>query len=241
MGPIGVASHLARFLPRHPVVEVGGKEGIGAVSSAPWGSASILPISWAYIALMGASGLTQASRVAILNANYIARRLEPHYPALYRGKGGCVAHECILDMRSFRNSAGIEVLDIAKRLMDYGFHAPTVSFPVPGTMMVEPTESESKEEIDRFCDAMVAIRKEIEEIESGLVDRENNLLKNAPHTAEALLSSEWNRPYTRERAAFPAPWTREHKFWPATGRIDDVYGDRNLVCACPPVESYSGD
>ena len=241
MGPIGVASHLARFLPRHPVVEVGGEEGIGAVSSAPWGSASILPISWAYIALMGASGLTQASRVAILNANYIARRLEPHYPALYRGKGGCVAHECILDMRSFRNSAGIEVLDIAKRLMDYGFHAPTVSFPVPGTMMVEPTESESKEEIDRFCDAMIAIRKEIEEIESGLVDRENNLLKNAPHTAEALLSSEWNRPYTRERAAFPAPWTREHKFWPATGRIDDVYGDRNLVCACPPVESYSGD
>src|SRR5438034_11095788 len=186
MGPIGVASHLARFLPRHPVVEVGGEEGIGAVSSAPWGSASILPISWAYIALMGASGVTQASRVAILNANYIARRLEPHYPALYRGKGGCVAHECILDMRSFRNSAGIEVLDIAKRLMDYGFHAPTVSFPVPGTMMVEPTESESKEEIDRFCDAMIAIRKEIEEIESGLVDRENKLLKNAHHTSESL-------------------------------------------------------
>ena len=241
MGPIGVASHLVRFLPGHPVVEVGGEEGIGAVSSAPWGSASILPISWAYIALMGASGLAQATRVAILNANYIARRLEPHYPVLYRGKHGRVAHECILDMRSFRNSAGIEVLDIAKRLMDYGFHAPTISFPVPGTMMVEPTESESKEEIDRFCDAMIAIRKEIEEVESGLVDRENNLLKNAPHTAEALLSSEWNRPYTRERAAFPAPWTREHKFWPATSRVDDVYGDRNLVCTCPPLESYSED
>src|SRR5438034_684452 len=241
MGPIGVAKHLEPVLPDHPVVPLGHAQALGTISAAPWGSSSILPISWMYIRMMAGAGLAEATRIAILSANYMAKRLEKEFPALYRGKGGCVAHECILDMRSFRNSAGIEVLDIAKRLMDYGFHAPTVSFPVPGTMMVEPTESESKEEIDRFCDAMVAIRKEIEEIESGLVDRENNLLKNAPHTAEALLSSEWNRPYTRERAAFPAPWTREHKFWPATGRIDDVYGDRNLVCACPPVESYSGD
>ncbi len=239
MGPIGVASHLVRFLPKHPVVEVGGEEGIGAVASAPWGSPSILPISWAYIALMGSEGLCKATKVAILNANYIAKRLGPHYPVLYRGKNGLVAHECVLDMRALKSSAGIDVGDIAKRLMDYGFHAPTISFPVPGTMMVEPTESESKEELDRYCDAMILIRKEIEEIEDGRMDREDNLLKNAPHTAEALLASEWNRPYTRERAAYPTPWTREHKFWPPAGRIDDVFGDRNLVCTCPPAEAYS--
>ena len=236
MGPIGVASHLVRFLPGHPVVKVGGDEGIGAVASAPWGSASILTISWAYIALMGGGGLTKATRVAILNANYIARRLDPYFPVLYRGRDGLVAHECILDMRSLRSSAGVDVGDIAKRLMDYGFHAPTISFPVAGTMMVEPTESESKEEIDRFCDAMISIRREIEEIESGRMGREDNPLKNAPHTAEALIASDWNHPYTREQAAYPAPWSSEHKFWPASGRIDDVYGDRNLFCACPPTE-----
>jgi glycine cleavage system P protein (glycine dehydrogenase) len=236
MGPIGVMPHLAQFLPRHPVVAVGGEHGIGAVSSAPWGSASILTIPWVYIAMMGTRGLTEASRVAILNANYIAKRLEPHYRVVYKGKENLVAHECILDMRPLKASAGVEVEDIAKRLMDYGFHAPTVSWPVAGTIMVEPTESESKEELDRFCDAMIAIRREIEEIENGRQDSENNLLKNAPHTAQALVSAEWNRPYTRERAVFPAPWTREHKFWPSVARIDSVYGDRNLVCSCPTID-----
>jgi glycine dehydrogenase len=239
MGPIGVMPHLAQFLPRHPVVTVGGEHGIGAVSAAPWGSASILTIPWVYIAMMGTRGLTEASRVAILNANYIARRLEPHYRVVYKGKENLVAHECILDMRPLKASAGVEVEDVAKRLMDYGFHAPTVSWPVAGTIMVEPTESESKEELDRFCDAMIAIRREIEEIESGGKDSGNNLLKNAPHTAKAVVSPEWNRPYTRERAVFPAPWTREHKFWPSVGRIDSVYGDRNLVCSCLPIDDYN--
>ncbi|PYV16885.1 MAG: glycine dehydrogenase (aminomethyl-transferring), partial [Acidobacteria bacterium] len=239
MGPIGVRAHLAPFLPTHPVIAVGGERGIGAVSSAPWGSASILPISWVYIALMGGEGLAHATRVAICNANYIARRLAPHYPVLYKGKRGWIAHECILDLRALRSSAGIEVEDVAKRLMDYGFHAPTVSFPVAGTIMVEPTESESKEELDRFCDAMISIRREITAIESGKADRRNNLLKNAPHTAEALLAADWDRPYSREEAAFPAPWTREHKFWPSVSRIDNVYGDRNLVCTCAPVEAYT--
>jgi glycine dehydrogenase len=239
MGPIGVMPHLVPFLPGHSVVKVGSDEAIGAVSAAPWGSASILPISWMYMAMMGASGLKAATQVAILNANYIAKRLDPFYPVLYKGKTGLVAHECILDLRSLKKSAGIEVEDIAKRLMDYGFHAPTVSWPVAGTMMVEPTESESKEELDRFCEAMMAIREEIREIEMGTMDRENNPLKNAPHPAMVAIATEWNHPYSREQAVFPAPWTREHKFWPSVGRIDNAYGDRNLVCACLPMESYS--
>jgi glycine dehydrogenase len=238
MGPIGVAKHLAALLPRHPVVEMGGANGIGAVSASPWGSASILPISWVYIALMGSEGLTEATRIAILNANYIAGRLDAHYPVLYKGKNGLVAHECILDLRPVKKSAGIEVDDIAKRLMDYGFHAPTVSFPVAGTLMVEPTESESKEEMDRFCDAMISIRKEIAEIEAGRMDPHDNPLKNAPHTAEFLTAAEWNHPYSREQAGFPSAAQRAHKFWPAVGRVDNVYGDRNLVCSCLPVEEY---
>ncbi len=239
MGPIGVAQHLVPFLPGHSVVQLGDKESIGAISAAPWGSASILVISWMYIAMMGSQGLTQATKVAILNANYIARRLESFYPVLYQGKQGFVAHECILDLRSLKKSAQIEVEDIAKRLMDYGFHAPTVSWPVAGTIMVEPTESESKEELDRFCDAMISIRKEVEEIEQGKANPEDNVLKNAPHTAESLISSDWNHPYSREQAAYPAPWTREHKFWPAVGRIDNAFGDRNFVCSCLPMEAYA--
>ena len=217
MGPIGVQSHLVPFLPNHPVVDMGEAEGIGAVAAAPWGSASILPISWVYIALMGASGLTQATKVAILNANYVAKRLEAYYPVLYKGKTGLVAHECILDLRQLKKTAGIEVEDIAKRLMDYGFHAPTVSWPVPGTIMIEPTESESKAELDRFCDALIAIRAEIAEIESGQSDRHNNPLKNAPHTAATVISDTWDRPYSREQAVFPAPWVRASKFWPRSG------------------------
>ena len=188
--------------------------------------------------MMGSEGLTEATKVAILNANYIAKRLESYYPVLYKGKAGLVAHECILDLRSLKKSAGIEVEDIAKRLMDYGFHAPTVSWPVAGTMMVEPTESESQEELDRFCEAMMTIRQEIEAIEMGEMDAHNNLLKNAPHQAESLMVSEWNHPYTREQAAYPAPWTREHKFWPSVGRIDNAFGDRNFVCSCLPMEAY---
>jgi len=212
---------------------------IGAVSAAPWGSASILTISWMYIRMMGGVGLTEATKVAILNANYMAKRLESYYPVLYKGKSGLVAHECILDLRSLKKTAGIEVEDIAKRLMDYGYHAPTVSWPVAGTVMVEPTESESKQELDRFCDAMIAIRGEIAEIENGNVDAHNNVLKNAPHTAESLMVDEWNHPYTRAEAAYPAPWTREHKFWPAVGRIDNAFGDRNFVCSCLPMEAYT--
>jgi glycine dehydrogenase len=238
-GPIAVAAHLASFLPGHPVVPVGGQDGIGPVSSAPWGSANIMPISWAYIRLMGSHGLTEATACSILNANYIARRLDPQYPVLYKGAHGFVAHECIVDLRSFKKSAGVEVEDVAKRLMDYGFHAPTISFPVPGTMMIEPTESESLEELDRFCEAMIFIRREISAIEEGKADPQDNLLKNAPHTAEALLAKEWRHPYSREEAAFPAPWTREFKFWPSVGRIDNPYGDRNLICICPPTEEYA--
>jgi glycine dehydrogenase len=239
MGPIGVQAHLAPFLPSHSVVSTGTQEGIGAIASAPWGSGSILPISWMYIALMGTVGLTKATQVAILNANYIAKRLENHYPVLYKGKTGLVAHECILDLRQFKKTAGIEVDDIAKRLIDYGFHPPTVSWPVAGTVMVEPTESESKHELDRFCDAMIAIREEIREIEVGTVDRQNNLLKNAPHTAASLMTDEWNHPYSRDRAAYPTSWTRENKFWAAVGRIDNAYGDRNLVCSCLPMDAYA--
>jgi len=240
MGPICVAAHLEPFLPGHPLTAIGGSQGIGPVSAAPWGSASILPISWAYIAMMGADGLVQATEVAILNANYMAARLQEHYPVLYRGSKGRVAHEFILDLRPFKASAGVEAEDVAKRLMDFSFHAPTMSFPVPGTLMIEPTESESKAELDRFCDAMIAIREEIRAIEEGRMDRANNALKNAPHTAEDAMSSEWDRPYTREQAIFPAPWVKERKFWPYVGRIDNVWGDRNLMCLCPPVESYEG-
>jgi glycine dehydrogenase len=239
MGPIGVAAHLAPYLPTHPLRQVGGPEGIGPVSASPWGSGSILPISWAYIAMMGASGLKRATEVAILSANYVAHRLAPHFPLLYKGREGFVAHECIVDVRQFKATAGIEVDDVAKRLMDYGFHAPTMSFPEPGTLMIEPTESESKEELDRFCDAMIAIREEIREIEEGRADRAVNVLKLAPHTAEAVTAEGWDRPYSRERGAFPSPSTRSHKFWPAVARIDNAYGDRNLVCACPGVEEYA--
>ena len=250
MGPIGVASHLVPFLPGHAVVgtgdwglgtrkeEISSTQHIGAVAAAPWGSASILVISWMYIAMMGAAGLTQATKVAILSANYIAKRLESYYPVLYQGKNGLVAHECILDLRSLKKSAAIEIDDVAKRLMDYGFHAPTVSWPVGGTIMVEPTESESKQELDRFCDALISIRQEIAEIELGRVDIQDNVLKNAPHTAESLITGEWHHSYSREQAAYPAPWTREHKFWPAVGRIDSAFGDRNFVCSCLPMDAY---
>ncbi len=239
MGPIGVAKHLADFLPGNPVVRTGGGHPAGVVSAAPWGSASILPISMMYIDMMGGTGLTEATKVAILNANYIAKRLEPHYPVLYRGKNGTVAHECIVDPRAVKTSAGVEVEDIAKRLMDYGFHAPTVSFPVAGTLMIEPTESESKAELDRFCDALIAIREEIREIELGIADRNDNPLKHAPHPLTRVVSDKWDHAYGRERAAFPAPWTREHKFWPAVGRVESAYGDRNLVCSCVPTDAYA--
>jgi glycine dehydrogenase len=238
MGPIAVAQHLAPFLPDHPVVPLGHKQSCGTVSAAPWGSPSILPISWAYIALMGPDGLTEATRIAILNANYVARRLQGHYDLVYSGKTGLIGHECILDMRPFK-AAGVDVEDIAKRLIDYGFHPPTISFPVHGTMMVEPTESESKEELDRFCDAMIAIREEIRDIERGTANRDNNLLTRAPHTLAALMADEWDRPYSRERAGFPSQATREHKIWPAVGRVDAAFGDRNLMCVCPPVEAYA--
>jgi glycine dehydrogenase len=238
MGPIAVAQHLVPYLPSHPVMTTGGEKGIGPVSAAPWGSADIVLISWAYIAMMGGQGLTDATRYAILNANYMAARLEGYYEILYKGSTGRVAHEFIVDLRSFKASAGVEAEDVAKRLMDYGFHAPTVSFPVAGTIMIEPTESESKAELDRFCDALIHIRSEIREIEEGLTDRQNNVLKNAPHTAEAVASDNWSFPYGREKAAYPSPWTRSHKFWPAVGRINNAFGDRNLVCSCPPVEDY---
>ena len=262
VGPIGVAKHLAPYLPREFILDPetgrilfgegehgkrprsgddsdyshGGGKG-GNVSAAPYGSASILAITWMYIRMMGANGLKRASEVAILNANYIAKRLDPCFPVLFKGKRGLVAHECIIDLRQWKN-AGIEVEDVAKRLMDYGFHAPTVSWPVAGTMMIEPTESEPKHELDRFCDAMISIHKEIGAIAKGEMDRENNVLKNAPHTARQIASDKWDRPYTREQAAFPAPWTHEHKFWPTVARIDNVYGDRNLFCSCPPVEEF---
>lgn len=237
MGPIGVGAHLAPFLPNSPIIEgVGGEQAIDAVSSAPWGSASILPISFAYIAMMGAEGLTEATRIAILNANYIAHKLDPHYPVLYKGENGRVAHECIIDLRPLKEFATAE--DVAKRLMDYGFHAPTMSFPVPGTLMIEPTESESMAEIDRFCEAMILIREEIREIEEGKVSHDESVLANAPHTAAEVMADEWKRPYSREKAAFPTAWVKAAKFWPPVGRVDNVYGDRNLFCACIPVEDY---
>ena len=262
VGPIGVVKHLAPYLPREFIVDTengrilfgereqgkrpsggggsdyrhdGGKG--GNIAAAPYGSASILTITWMYIRMMGAEGLKQASEVAILNANYVANRLDPYFPVLFKGKHGLVAHECIVDLRQWK-SPGIEVEDVAKRLMDYGFHAPTISFPVAGTMMIEPTESEPKHELNRFCEAMISIHAEMQAIASGKQDRQNNLLKNAPHTARQIASDKWARPYPREQAAFPAPWTLEHKFWPAVARIDNVYGDRNLFCSCPPVEAF---
>ncbi len=234
VGPVAVAAHLARFLPGHRHLEAP-KEAIGPVSAAPYGSAAILPISWMYVAMMGADGLTQATEMAILNANYVARRLSPHYPVLYTGPGGLVAHECILDLRPLKEKSGIAVEDVAKRLVDYGFHAPTMSFPVPGTLMVEPTESESKAELDRFCDAMIAIREEIRAVEEGRLDREDNPLRNAPHTAAAVLADEWKHKYPRELAAYPVKSLRENKYWPPVGRADNVYGDRHLFCSCLPV------
>ena len=240
MGPIAVATHLAPYLPGHPVVPVGGDKAIAAVSAAPWGSASILIISYGYIRMLGASGMTDATRVAILNANYIKARLAGHYDELFTNHNGRVAHEMIFDLRPFKHGSGpsVDEQDVAKRLMDYGFHAPTVSFPVPGTMMIEPTESESKAELDRFCEALISIRREIQDVIDGKVDARDNVLKNAPHTAAEVSSDAWSHPYTREQAAYPAPFVRANKFWPAVSRIDNPYGDRNLVCACPPIETY---
>jgi glycine dehydrogenase len=239
MGPIGVSKALAPFLPGHPVIKTGGERATGAVSAAPWGSPGILPIPWMYIRMMGGAGLTRATKIAILSANYMARRLQEHYPVLYTGRNGTVAHECIIDPRPLRAGSGVEAGDIAKRLMDYGFHAPTVSFPVAGTLMIEPTESESLEEVDRFCDALIGIREEIRDIEIGVADREDNVLKNAPHTADMVCADEWSHPYRREQAAYPAAWTREHKFWPHVGLIESAAGDRNLICACIPIEEYA--
>ncbi len=238
MGPIAVKAHLAPYLPGHPVVPTGGAQAIGAVSAAPWGSASILPISWVYIAAMGSAGLRHATSVAILAANYMAKRLSSHYRILYTGEQGMVAHEFIVDLRPFKSSAGIEAEDVAKRLVDYGFHAPTMSFPVAGTLMIEPTESESKAELDRLCDALIAIREEIAKVERGEWPKGDNPLENAPHTAAAVMADDWSRAYTREQAAYPAPWVRAHKYWPKVGRVDNAWGDRNLVCACPPIEAY---
>ena len=243
MGPIGVGKHLAPFLPDHPCVEgvnpaAGDAATVGAVSAAPWGSAGILPISWAYVAMMGGPGLRRATQVAILSANYIAKRLAPHFPVLYTGKNGLVAHECIIDLRPIKEACGITVDDIAKRLVDYGFHAPTMSFPVADTLMIEPTESEAKHEVDRFCDAMINIRREIADVESGAADAEDNLLRNAPHTHHLLLQDEWSRPYSKEAAFAPLSSQREDKYWPPVGRVDNVHGDRNLMCVCPPMEAY---
>ena len=248
MGPIGVAAHLAPFLPGHPLVNVRrgdepvwdlcGDQAIPPVSAAPWGSASILLISYAYIRMLGAEGVTDATRFAILNANYIKSRLEKHYDVLYTRKNGRVAHEMIFDLRAFK-AKGVEEGDVAKRLMDYGFHAPTVSFPVPGTLMIEPTESESKAELDRFCEALISIRAEIDDVVSGKADAKDNVLKHAPHTAAAVCADDWPHAYSREQAAFPLPWVRAAKFWPSVGRIDNPYGDRNLICICPPMEAYA--
>jgi glycine dehydrogenase len=239
MGPIGVGAHLAPFLPGHPLAaEVGGENAIGPVSAAPYGSASILPISWVYITLMGAEGLKKATQVAILSANYIARKLEGHYKTLYTGKNGYVAHECIIDTRPLKASANVSVDDIAKRLMDFGFHAPTMSFPVAGTLMIEPTESEPKAELDRFIDALTRIRAEAQMIEDGKWPQQNNPLHLSPHTLADVTATEWTRPYTREQASLPAVWVAADKYWPPVGRIDHVAGDRNLVCACPPIDDY---
>jgi glycine dehydrogenase len=240
MGPIGVGAHLEPFLPTSPVVPIPGlAESNDVVSAAPYGSASILPISWVYIALMGAEGLTHASKVAILSANYIAHRLKNHYPVLYTGRDGLVAHECIIDIRPLKEASGISEEDVAKRLIDYGFHAPTMSFPVAGTLMIEPTESESLAEIDRFCDALISIREEIRAVENGQLDALDNPLKNAPHTLDDVVSSDWSHPYSREQAAWPVASLRKDKYWAPVTRVDNVYGDRNLFCACPGMEVWS--
>lgn len=238
MGPICVQKHLAEFLPSHPVIKTGGNKSCGTISAAPYGSSSILLISWVYIKLMGSKGLRDATKVAILNANYMAKRLEKHYKIVYTAENGTVAHEFILDLRGFKQTAGIEGEDVAKRLMDYGFHAPTLSFPIANTLMIEPTESETKEELDRYCDALISIREEIKEIEEGKAPRENNVLKNAPHTSQVVSADKWDRPYSREKAGYPAKWLKDYKYWPTVGRIDGAYGDRNLVCSCPPIDSY---
>ncbi len=239
MGPIGVKAHLAPFLPNHPVQPIAGLNSDNdTVSAATYGSASILPISWMYIRMMGGSGLRRATEVAILNANYMAKRLGEHYPVLYTGKMGRVAHECIIDLRPLKESSGISEEDVAKRLMDYGFHAPTMSFPVPGTLMIEPTESESKAELDRFCDAMISIRREIARVEAGQLPADDNPLVNAPHTQADVIGNDWTRAYSREEAAWPASYLKDAKYWPTVNRIDNVYGDRNLICSCPPVDSY---
>jgi glycine dehydrogenase len=238
VGPIGVAKHLSPFLPSHPVVKTGGQQGIKAVSAAPYGSALVLLISYGYIKMLGAKGLTEATQLAILNANYIKESLKDHFPTLYSGKNGRCAHEMILNCVQFKKDAGVEVGDIAKRLMDYGFHAPTVSFPVHDTLMVEPTESESKAELDRFCEAMISIRKEIDEIVDGKADKTDNVLKNCPHTSKSVIVTKWEHTYSREKAVYPLNWVKDNKFWPSVARIDNATGDRNLICACPPIESY---
>ncbi|MBX9768608.1 MAG: aminomethyl-transferring glycine dehydrogenase, partial [Bdellovibrionales bacterium] len=239
MGPIGVAAHLAPFLPGHQVASLGSETSVGAVSAAPWGSASILPISWMYIAMMGPEGIRRSAEVAILNANYIAKRIHPYFPVLYKGAEGLVAHECIVDLRAIQDECGITVEDVAKRLIDYGFHAPTMSWPVTGTMMIEPTESESKGELDRFCDALISIHQEIDQVRKGKQPKERNVLKMAPHTAAALVAEKWDRTYSREVAVFPTAWTKSAKFWPAVARVDNAHGDRNLFCSCPPWDSNS--
>jgi glycine dehydrogenase len=246
MGPIGVAAHLAPFLPEHPAyaginpaANLSPVGTIGTVAAAPWGSASILTIPWTYIALMGTDGLQRATQIAILNANYIARRLQNYYPILYTGLNGLVAHECIVDLRPVTAKSGITVEDVAKRLIDYGFHAPTVSFPVPGTLMIEPTESEDRRELDRFCAALINIHAEIMQVESGAVDNKNNLLRNAPHTQDLLLLDDWPYPYSKQAAFFPLPWLDDNKYWPPVARVDNVAGDRNLICSCPPLSDYS--
>lgn len=238
VGPIGVAKHLVPFLPGHAVIPTGGEQPISAVSAAPWGSALILLISYGYIKMLGAEGVTESTKMAILNANYIKARIGTKYQVLYTGKNDRVAHEMIVDCRMFK-AAGVEVEDIAKRLIDYGFHAPTVSFPVAGTLMIEPTESESKTELDRFCDAMLQIHNEIEEVVTGKADPVDNVLKNAPHTAERIISNDWNHAYDREKAAYPLHYVRAQKFWPSVNRVDNAFGDRNLICSCPSVESYA--
>jgi glycine dehydrogenase len=237
MGPIGVAKHLAPFLPTHPVVPIGEAQAIGPISAAPWSSSSILTITHMYINLMGSKGLKKATLLAILNANYMKKRLEAYYPIRF-SKNGFVAHEFILDLRQLNKATGITAEDVAKRLMDYNFHAPTMSWPVPETLMIEPTESESKDELDRFCDAMISIREEIRAIEEGKADREKNVLKGAPHPAYTLVEENWNRPYSREKAVFPLQWVKENKFWPSVARVDNVAGDRKLVCTCPPMDSW---
>ena len=238
MGPIVCKDHLTPFLPRHVKQVSKNNKKISAVSAAPFGSSNILPISWAYISMMGSEGLKKATQVAILNANYLAKKLEDYYPILYSGENGFYAHEFIIDIRPIKKISNINEEDIAKRLMDYGFHAPTMSWPVPGTMMIEPTESESKSELDRFCEAMIAIRKEIEDVISKKLDPEDNPLINAPHTAEYTLNDNWNHSYSREKSCFPLNWQKQNKYWPPVGRVDNAFGDRNLVCTCPPIEEY---